>query len=123
MIDISITSNTSEVIKYLKAQAKIIESKRKANLVKVGKYLVRASRNNAPYKDGQLRRDIKYIVDGDTVIIFVSGKSEAYATEMHDGHYRRGRGTIRKGAQAGRKYISRAIDDGEDKIGQILGDF
>ena len=122
MIRLEIISNIGEIISFIKKQHVLIDKKIKSNLVKVGKFLKRESKLNAPYKTGQLRKDIKYEVKDDTVIIYVQGKSSPYASIMHYNKYKRGSGTIRQGGRAGRLYIQRALNDNENKVAAIFGD-
>ena len=122
MIKVDIRSNISSVINFVRNQPAFIRMRTRSNLRRIGKFIQRESRKNAPYKTGQLRRDIKYRVSGDKIVVFVRGKSEDYATIMHDGEYRRGKGTVRKGGRAGNMYIQRALDENNKHILTMLGD-
>jgi hypothetical protein len=64
---------------------------------------------------GGLAKSIVFVSDADSAEIFVASNSEAgkYAERMHDGKgvswWKRGPGTVKKGAQADAKFIKRAI--------------
>lgn len=122
MIELNITSNVKELIAYFNRLPSVMRRKRNTNLQTIGKFIKRESQKNAPYKTGQLSRNIDYKVVGDEVYIFVGGSAEDYAWFAHYGHYKRGRGTILKGGRAGRLYIQRAIEDNKEKVAKILED-
>jgi hypothetical protein len=89
----------------------------------VGLKLQRRARRYAPKRFGGLERSIQFRVPpGDSVFLEVPSNAEAasYAYPMHYGHYNPGPGTRAKGAQAGRLYLTRAIQDETENIRQLV---
>lgn len=79
---------------------------------------------------GGLEKSIMYEVtaDGQNAVVFVPLNSYAgkYARYIHDQKgkkwFKRGAGTIAKGARADDKFVERAIKDNQDNFGKIFND-
>jgi len=110
----------SRVVSTLNKASKVVGNNMPKALDRVGYLLQRESRRRAPYRDGDLERSITFKTGRNYVDIMVPMNSPAgrYARIMHDGEYKLGEKSIKKGGMVGRLYIKRAIDDNVDKITQ-----
>lgn len=93
-----------------------------------GRFVGRKASATSRAKPGSLQASIRFQSDAGKADIYVPSNSPAgkYAEKMHNekgkSWYRRGIGTVAKGAQADHKFIERAIRDNESKIDAILND-
>lgn len=89
----------------------------------IGPLVADLAKEYAPKKDGALESSIEHQARGMQVLIAVPINSPAgqYAEPMHENEYIAGPGTVAKGDQAGRLYITRAIDDSLPRMSLILG--
>ena len=88
----------------------------------IGFLVQKWSKRYAPVKTHTLENSIQFETSDEYVRIFVPSNSFAgdYAKIRHDKKYRYGIGTLRKGAQAGRLFIKRAIKDQKQKIKKLI---
>ena len=110
----------SRVISMLNKASDIVKNNVPKALDRVVYLLQRESRRRAPYRDGDLERSIEYKTGRNYVDIMVPMNSPAgrYAKVMHDGEYKLGEKSRRKGGDIGRLYIKRAISDNIDQVKQ-----
>ena len=122
MIKFDIQSNIISVINWVKRQPNEVDKKTQENLTKIGLIASREAKRYAPFKSGALENSITYRVGQGYVSIEVPSNSRAgkYAYIRHENSYNYGAGTKIKGAQAGRLYIKRAIDDNWQKFKSIM---
>ena len=94
-------------------------------LEEIGDFVSKEAKLRAPVKEGILTMTIEPNVQGNAVIIRVPENSPAsdYAIPMHEHEYNLGDKSQQKqgkvGAEVGRKFITRAIDDNQKKIMKI----
>ena len=94
-------------------------------LDKIGDFVSKEAKLRAPVYAGNLTGDIEQNIQGDAVIIRVpeNSPSSNYAIPMHEHEYNLGDKSLQKqgkmGAEVGRKFITRAIDDNQDAIMEI----
>lgn len=85
----------------------------------------------APFKEGHLTESIRGEVekerDGNMIgIVYVPSNHQAasYAVKMHEGTYNLGPGSVAKqqrvGKTVGRKFITRALDNKQDRLRKII---
>ena len=75
----------------------------------MGQRLVKSASNYAPLFKGNLRNEIMYETDGETLTVFQRGPSEAYAKYMNYGEYEPS--GLSKAVGGGPRFIENACDD------------
>lgn len=95
--------------------------------------LVRKRRTKQKSTAGQLEKSIQYDAYGNTATVFVAqnaycktAKGYNYAKRIHDekgvSWFKRGAGTIAKGARADDKFIERAVKDNVGRYEKLISD-
>jgi len=103
-------------------EPKLVEKGIKKASRAVGLLVQREARRNAPFDEGDLERGITFqVIDGGVrVYVPINTPAGKYAERMHNGEYNRGPGTVSKGPRADRKYITRAVNDNDEKIHSLF---
>jgi len=118
MIDIKFDINLNKINRYLSGIGKAIDKRLNKSKEEIGRFVLRDAKKYAPKEDGTLEQSIRSSVRGDDILFYVprSSKAGKYAKYRHDDGPRTDKGDIRKGPQAGSRFIFRAIMDNEKKI-------